>query len=79
MTAAQKRWNAKKQKTLKQPLHKRSMKNAKILAVYKATMCHVSLHLWVDHSAAKLVDRMTAKLVVVNLIKFHLTKLKQKL
>ena len=25
---------------------------------------------------AKLVDRMTAKLVVVNLVKFHLTKLK---
>ena len=31
---------------LHRPLHKRSMKNSQILAVFKATTYHVSLHLW---------------------------------
>ena len=31
---------------LQTPLHKRSTKNWQILAVYKATTNHVSLHLW---------------------------------
>ena len=31
---------------LHRPLHKPSTKNSQILAVYKATTYHVSLHLW---------------------------------
>ena len=40
------------------------MKNSQILAVYKATTNHVSLHLW-DYRwmPATLVGRLTAKLV----------------
>ena len=50
-----KQWKEEKQgweggKTLNEllhrPLHKCSMKNSQILAVYKATTNHVSLHLW---------------------------------
>ena len=49
-------WNSERRKNreggktlnepLHGPLHKRSTKNSQILAVYKATTNHVSLHLW---------------------------------
>ena len=38
--------DGKLKKPLHRLLHKCSTKNSKILAVYKATMYHVSLHLW---------------------------------